>query len=409
MRRISLIALTFSLAACSLPDVRVQTPTISPMPTQARAEEDPAPTPLALGTVGPLTSASPAPTIDATLTNAIEQQQRLMVELYRRASPAVVRIEVLGTHPLVDDERAPSGDVMLGQGSGFLYDQLGHIVTNNHVVEDAHTLQVSFADGTTVPAELVGTDPGSDLAVVRVGSLPQGTAPLALGASGDVAVGQTAIAIGNPFGLQNTLTIGVISGLGRDLDGPAVQSGGRFSIPNIIQTDAAINPGNSGGPLLNIYGQVIGVNTAISSESGSFEGIGYAVPSDMVGRVVPQIIRTGTYSHPWLGVSMNDITPQLRRQFGIAPASGVMVVSVIAGGPAEKAGLRGDAKLSEGEQTSSFAGDIIVAVDDQKVARGADLRGYIEQAKAVGDSVTLTVLRDGAEQRLTVVLEARPK
>ena len=359
-----------------------------------------------LPTAASITQTSPVPTIEAALTNPIEQQQRLLVELYRRVSPSVVSIELIGTHPQVNGQAAPQGEIPISQGSGFLVDQQGHIVTNNHVVEGGQRFEVSFADGTTVPGSLVGTDPGSDLAILRVDHIPEGTAPLTLGESNNVAVGQTAVAIGNPFGLQNTLTIGVISGLGRALDGPQVQSGGSFSIPNIIQTDAAINPGNSGGPLLNIFGEVIGVNTAINSSTGGFEGVGYAVPSDTVTRVIPALIANGKYDHPWLGVSMQDVTALLAEQLGLKVTNGVLVMDVVANGPSAKAGLRGDPSSASAR---SFSGDIITAINGSAVRRSSDLRSYIEQNARVGDTITLTVLRNSSPQQVPIVLEARPE
>lgn len=226
--------------------------------------------------------AAPAPTLPPELTNPLEAEQAALIALYRRVNPSVVSIEVVADHPPVSG--APF-TVPTSQGSGFLFDDQGHIVTNNHVVENGSKFQVRFSDGAVMMARLVGGDPGSDLAVLKVDELPPGVAPLPLADSRTVEVGQRAIAIGNPFGLRNTLTVGVVSGIGRSLSGPASSGGGRFRIPNIIQTDAAINPGNSGGPLLNIYGEVIGVNTAISSGSGAFEGVGYAVPSNAVLRV----------------------------------------------------------------------------------------------------------------------------
>ena len=304
--------------------------------------------------------------------------------------------------------RQAGGPLPIGQGSGFLFDDQGHIVTNNHVVEGAQAFQINFADGTTVPGELIGTDPGSDLAVIRVDKLPAGVAPLSIGDSQTVEVGQTAIAIGNPFGLQNTLTVGVISGLGRDLDGPTLADGGRFSIPNIIQTDAAINPGNSGGPLLNIKGEVIGVNSAISTDSGRFEGVSYAIPSETMTRVVPALIDTGSYTHPWLGISMDDLTVFRAQQLGITVQPGILVIDVVANGPSAKAGLRGDPQAGQVNAPQGFSGDIITAIDNQPVRRSSDLRSYIEQNKAVGEHVMLTVLRDGKATTLDVTLEARP-
>jgi 2-alkenal reductase len=342
------------------------------------------------------------------LTNALEEEQQLLIELYRRANPAVVAIEVIGEHPSVDG--SPSGQrIPLGQGSGWLYDDQGHIVTNNHVVEDGGAFQVRFSDGSIVEARVVGRDPGSDLAVLKIDELPPETAPLPLGDSRQVLVGQTAIAIGNPFGLQNTLTVGVVSGIGRSLSGPQSPQGGRFSIPNVIQTDAAINPGNSGGPLLNVRGEVIGVNTAIRSETGRFEGVGYAVPANAVRRIAPALIAEGRYQHPWMGIAMYEVEPLFAREFQLPVRQGVLVTDVQRGSPADRAGLR------VGERQGEYAGrqlpvdgDIIIAIKVQPVRTSDELISYLELEASVGDTVTFTVVRDGQEQPVPLTLGARP-
>jgi 2-alkenal reductase len=370
----------------------------------SRASEGAAPTPAA-----PLPTMAPVPTIAPALRNALEEEQQLLVELYKRVNPSVVSITTVGRHPAVGGGNVPEGDIPLGQGSGFLFDDQGHIVTNNHVVEDGDAFTVRFADGTALEARLIGRDPGSDLAVIKVDELPPNTAPLPLADSRTVEVGQTAVAIGNPFGLQNTLTTGVISGVGRTLAGPQSGQGGRFSIPNVIQTDAAINPGNSGGPLLNVRGEVIGVNTAIRSESGTFEGVGYAVPANAVARVVPALIRDGSYAHPWMGIAMYTIDPITARQLGLPVRQGVLVTSVQPGSPAERAGLRaGQQSAQAGGRTLAPDGDIIIAIEGQPVRTSDDLISYLELETSVGQRVTLTVVRDGAEQAVPLVLGSRP-
>jgi 2-alkenal reductase len=360
-------------------------------------------------TAAPLPSVAPVPTLPAAETTGLEQQQRALVELYRRVNPAVVSIEVAGHHPAVEGAPTPDQDIPFAQGSGFLFDDQGHIVTNNHVVEGASGFQVRFANGLTVAATLVGVDPGSDLAVLKVDELPPQTAPLPLADSRAVEVGQTAIAIGNPFGERNTLTVGVVSGLGRSLSGPRSSQGGRFSITNVIQTDASINPGNSGGPLLNIRGEVIGVNTAIRSDTGTFEGIGYAVPSNAVARVAPALIRAGRYEHPWLGVGMRDVDPLLARRFQLAAQQGVLITAVQRGSPAEQAGLRAGVTSGDyGGVPVLYDGDIVTAINGQPVLSGDDLVGYLETNAQVGDQVTLSVLRAAKPQELTVTLGSRP-
>jgi 2-alkenal reductase len=356
----------------------------------------------------PLPSAAPVATIAPDLTNALEEEQNLLIELYRRNNPAVVSIEIIGTHPAVTQGTAPE-TIPLGQGSGFLFDDQGHIVTNNHVVEEGSSFQIRFADGTVAEATLVGADPGSDLAVLKVNELPPGTASLTLADSGLVQVGQTAVAIGNPFGLQNTLTVGVVSGVGRSLTGPASQSGGRFRIPNVIQTDAAINPGNSGGPLLNVRGEVIGVNTAIRTESGTFEGVGYAVPSNAVARIIPALIKDGRYLHPWMGIGMQDVDPLLAKHFKLAVRQGVLVTEVQPESPASKAGLHGGVQIGDyAGGRIPYDGDIVVAIDGVKVVNADDLVSYLELNASVGDVIEMTVNRNGQEQRLQMTLGSRP-
>ena len=298
---------------------------------------------------------------------------------------------------------APDQEIPFAQGSGFLFDDQGHIITNNHVIEGGTAFQVRFADGSIVPARLVGADPGADLAVLKVDTLPAGVAPLVLADSKSVEVGQTAIAIGNPFGERNTLTVGVISGLGRSLRGPASSQGGRFAITNIIQTDAAINPGNSGGPLLNIRGEVIGVNTAIRSASGVFEGIGYAVPANAVGRVVPVLIRDGRYQHPWLGIGMLDVDPLLAKRFDLPTQQGVLITSVQASSPAQAIGLQ--------------ANDIIQRVngaDVTKLTSEAQGRGSaptplsLQVRESIGKPINILVLRNGQPVELKGAIPSDP-
>jgi 2-alkenal reductase len=404
------------LPACAIDQLPGQEGPPPPAPTSLApaAEAHAAPTELSAptglaATVPPLPTIAPVPTLEPSAIGPLEQQERVLVELYRRVNPAVVSIETAGQHPPV--EGAPSDqDVPFAQGSGFLYDDQGRIVTNNHVVEDASTFQVRFSNGSAVEARLVGRDPGSDLAVLKVDELPPGVAPLVLADSSKLAVGQTAIAIGNPFGEHNTLTVGVISGLGRSLRGPrSAQGGGRFTITNIIQTDAAINPGNSGGPLLNIRGEVIGVNTAIRSDSGVFEGVGYAVPSNALARVVPALIRDGRYQHPWLGVGMRDVDPLLARHFNLAAKQGVLITAVQSGSPAERAGLRaGTSSGDYGGAPILYDGDIITAIDGQAVLSGDDLVSYLELQASVGQAITITLLRDGRQQQVQATLGSRP-
>jgi 2-alkenal reductase len=414
------IYLTGCTVVGNLPIPGVQQPVATPAPEPAarapdNQQEEPSPTrdPSA-PTPTLMPDLSPQPTIEPALRAAVEGQEALLVAIYRLASPAVVSIDVSGQldlgidlpegHPFGPDDSIP-----LSRGSGFLFDSQGHIITNNHVVENADTLQVTFFDGSKIEATLVGTDPGSDLAVIKVDRLPPEVAPLSLGSSDDVQVGQMAIAIGNPFGLQNTLTLGIISGLGRSLVGPQATGSGNFSIPNIIQTDAAINPGNSGGPLLNVRAEVIGVNTAISSQSGSFMGVAYAIPSQVVERIVPVLIEEGTYAHPWIGISMFEVDALVAERFDLAVNSGVLVTGVMENSPADDAGLRpGSESVPYAGGTLLLGGDIITAIEEQEIRTSDDLISYLQLNAAVGDTLTLTVVRDGEEQNIEVTLAARP-
>ena len=376
----------------------------------------------------------PAPTIPPGLSEAFDAEDALLTALYRERSPAVVAIRILGAPvsgfelPLPDEDQTPGPDDEDGQGdeegpefgfqaegSGFLIDDEGHLVTNNHVVEGAQNIEVTFTDGSTVEAEVVGADEDSDLAVIKVDRVPAGVSPLSLADSKELMVGQRAIAIGNPFGYDSTLTVGVISARGRTLPNRRVgPTGGSYSLADLIQTDAAINPGNSGGPLFNSDGEVIGVNTAISSQSGSFEGVGFAVPSNMVRRVATALISTGTYEHPYLGVSMAGlpITDAVAEELNLPVTRGVPISGVEEGGPADQAGIiagdEEDAVIIRGGQYP-VGSDIVLAIDDRQVADSSDVIDYLATETEVGQTVTLTVLRDGQEIEVPVVLGARPR
>jgi S1-C subfamily serine protease len=278
------------------------------------------------------------------------------------------------------------------------------------VVAGANRIIVTYSDGTEAAAELVGTDPDSDLAVIKVDTDPALLTPVPLGDSSTARVGQIVVAIGNPFGLQNSLTTGVISGLGRLLPTGIISTGGRYSIPNIIQTDTAINPGNSGGPLLTLQGEVVGVNTAITSATGSSSGVGYAVPSNIVARVVPELIETGSVQHPWLGISGQSLNSDLATAMNLDPQQrGVLVSTVVPGSPADNAGLvpSNNTVMIDGLE-AQIGGDVITGINDRTVRVFDDLLGYIFSS-SVGDRVTITILRDGEQQTIELALDARPK
>jgi len=349
------------------------------------------------------------------LQNQLENMETTLTEQNREIQDLQNRIEILDTinqtgimpWPTIYDQLKHSVvriETDLGLGSGFVYDENGRIITNNHVVDGASTIQVTFLDGTTTPADMVGTDPYSDLAIVKVNSQVITLQPVVLGNSSDLAVGEPVAAMGNPFGLSDTLTAGIVSSLGRTIDAP-----GGYLIIDIIQMDAAVNPGNSGGPLVNTKGQVVGVNTAIQSETGSFAGIGFAIPSDTVKREIDDLIKTGTYKHPWLGVSGMDVSIAIADAIGLEKPQGFLVIEVVEGSPAEQAGIRGGDhdEIIDG-QTIRIGGDVITEVDGRPVRTLTDAVVYMERNKHSGDPVELKIIRDGQEINLTVNLGERP-
>ncbi len=346
--------------------------------------------------------ASPTPTPVPLPPGALSEARALeaaFIAVYERVSPSVVHITTRAT--AFDLFRGPI--YQEGTGSGFVWDTEGHIVTNNHVVEGAEQIEVVLADGTAVPAVPVGADAYNDLAVLRIRAPREKLRPVTLGDSASLRVGQWVIAIGNPFGLDRTMTVGVISALGRTLELSDRPLG------EVIQTDAAINPGNSGGPLLDLEGRVIGINTAIRSPSGGSVGIGFAIPVNTIRRVVPELIARGRYPHPWLGASFFEITPAFAQTFRLPVDHGLLTVRVVPGGPADQAGLRGATQRVRTRFGDVFlGGDIVTAIDDRPMRRVDDLVIYLENHKRVGDPVTLSILRDGRPQTLTVTLGERP-
>ncbi|MDY6768660.1 MAG: trypsin-like peptidase domain-containing protein [Candidatus Nanohaloarchaea archaeon] len=291
------------------------------------------------------------------------------------------------------------------QGSGFVYDRDGHIVTNEHVVDGAEEVEVEFLNGKQLQAEVVGTDAYTDLAVLRVDPSRVDLRPLPLGDTDNVRVGQRVAAIGGPFGLRNTMTAGIISQKDRLL-----RTEGRFSIPGVLQTDAAINPGNSGGPLLNMRGEVIGVNTAIQSQTRTFAGVGFAVSADAVKRVVPRLIEQGEYRHPWIGVSGVDVSPEISQAMGLDITHGFLVVDVVEDSPAARAGLEaGDREVSLNGRQVTVGGDVIVGIDDRPVRKIDDILNYLAKETSVGDTVTLDIIRDGERKEVELTLARRPQ
>jgi S1-C subfamily serine protease len=320
-----------------------------------------------------------------------------LVELFEKSEEGVVKIQVVRNNIPGD-----TGSV----GSGFVYDNLGHIITNAHVVDAATKATVTFLDGSQYVAEIIGKDKFTDIAVIKVNEKPRLLHPLQIGDSSKLHVGEQVAAIGNPFGLSGSMTSGIVSQLGRLL--PSSQDSG-FSIPDVIQTDAAINPGNSGGPLLNLRGEVVGINTAIQSISGGNTGIGFAVPSNTAIKIVPSLIEDGEYHHPWIGISGRDIDPDLARVLELKDAKGFLIITVVDGSPADKAGLKGmTATQVIGDREYPADGDIIISVDDKEVRKISDILIHLQREKSVGDTMVLGVLRDGEFMHISLELVERP-
>jgi 2-alkenal reductase len=371
--------------------------------TGSTSSTDPALTPLPAPD-----SSAPDP---APIPAGIIDEQAVLINLYERVNPAVVNITAYGEQGGPEPQPGPGGPTPpASQGSGFVYDEAGHLVTNAHVVGNAGQIEVTFSSGVIYAAKIVGLDPHSDLAVLRVAQLPTGVDPLPLAEIGELAVGQTVVAIGNPFGLEGTLTRGIISALGRTI--PALTP---FSIPHAIQTDAAINPGNSGGPLLDLQGRVIGVNaqgvgggedggTAVNS------GVSLAIPVDIVRRVVPELIQNGRYEWAWLGITGGgSVTPTLVEVMRLPVESGAYFIQVAPGGPAGQAGLRGANNIvMVNGRPVEVGGDVVTAIDGQPVRSSDDLLTYITLQTRPGQEVILTVVRNGNTQEIRVQLGARP-
>ncbi len=360
----------------------------------------------------PVAVTQPTPAVEAAprfVTDTSLQQ------VYLHVNPSVVNIQVSkrgGTElPFAfPDSNNQTPPVQQALGSGFVWDTEGHIVTNNHVIDGASEIEVVFETGRIFPATLVGADPASDLAVIKIDAPVNELNPVTIADSAEVMVGDTAIAIGNPFGLDGTMTVGIISALGRSLPVQSLDMNGTYSIPDVIQTDAAINPGNSGGVLLNEFGEVIGVTTAITSDSRSNAGIGYAVPANIVRNVVPALISDGSYQHAWLGISGGTLQADIAEAMDVdRETHGILVNTIVPDGPADQAGLRGSDTTYNYEGTQiSIGGDIITAIDNLPVTSFEDLVSYLARETRPGQEITLDILRDGKSMQLTATLGARP-
>jgi serine protease Do len=386
--------------------------------TQARINVPPA-----VQAQPPATAPTSEPGTMPTITSdTIAALEGTLERVYQNGSPSVVYVEVLQEQAIgsglpgwpfeTPPQQAPEEmPYQHGSGSGFVWDKAGHIVTNNHVVQGAEKIEVTFADGTVVPATLVGANRDSDLAVIKVDVSAEELHPVQMGDSDQVKVGEIAIAIGNPFGLENTMTVGFISALGRTLPVASEDSlGPTYRIPDIIQTDAPINPGNSGGVLVNDQGEVIGVTAAIASPVQASAGIGFVIPAAIVQKVVPALIQDGHYAVPWLGISGTSLNPDRAQGMDLeANQHGALVIDVTPGGPADEAGLHGsDRDITVDGEEQRVGGDVIVAIGGQSIETFDDLIAYLFRSTSVGQQVNLTVLRDGREQQIKVTLRERP-
>jgi len=381
-------------------DVAATLPTIiaentAAVETQAIAQEQPATTAFEASvvpvqdTTTVITGEAEAQAAAQTVTPPdldVTTQEQFFIDLYQQVNPGVVSVYMT-----------------TGGGSGFIIDGEGYIVTNNHVIAEGGPITIRFADGETKEAELIGADPQADLALLKVEAAPGELTVLSLGDSDALQVGQYVVAIGSPFGLESTMTTGIVSGLSRSLPVDGTSLTGSYQIPSIIQTDAAINPGNSGGPLFNLAGEVVGVNTAIESPVRANSGVGFAVPSNVVKTVIAQLRDGGTVRYPWLGIAGGTLSPDMAEEMGLdRDTRGVIISQVTDGGPAAGAGLRG------GNPETGLGGDVITGVDGQLVDEFDDLLGYIVQNATVGQTIELTVLRDGQTEIIRVTLGERP-
>ncbi|MDC0211752.1 trypsin-like peptidase domain-containing protein [Candidatus Nitrosopelagicus sp.] len=316
-----------------------------------------------------------------------------LIDIFEKSEESIVQVSVL------------RGESEGGMGSGFVYSDEGYVITNQHVVQDAQKVMITFLDGEAYIGNVVGSDRDLDIAVVKVEPTNTYLQPIKIGDSSELKVGEKIAAIGNPFGLSGSMTAGIVSQMGRLLP----QETG-YSIPDVIQTDAAINPGNSGGPLINMKGEVVGINTAIQSATGEFSGIGFAVPSNTVKKVVPVLIENGEFKHPWMGISGTDVDPELAEVRGLKSSKGFLVVSVIEGSPAETAGLLGVTETEERDgREFALDGDIILSIDGETVRKISDILVHLQREKSVGDEMVLSVNRNGDMLELTMILEERPQ
>jgi len=319
-----------------------------------------------------------------------------LTEIFERTEESVVQVNIRSDNAI--NNRG-------NMGSGFVYKDDGYIITNHHVVDNAERVTITFLDGESYIAKIIGTDADLDIAVLKVEIGSTYLQPIPIGDSSNLKVGEPIAAIGNPFGLSGSMTSGIISQIGRLLP----QDSG-YSIPDVIQTDAAINPGNSGGPLLNMKGEVVGMNTAIQSATGEFTGVGFAVPSNTIKKVVPVLIRDGIFHHPWMGISGSDVDPDLAKIRELNSSKGFLIATVIEGSPADAAGLQGVTITKEIDgREYPLDGDIIIKIDDVVVRKISDILIHLQREKSIGDELIMTVNRDGTMIEAVLVLGERPQ
>ena len=319
-----------------------------------------------------------------------------LTEIFERTEESVVQVNIRSDNAI--NNRG-------NMGSGFVYKDDGYIITNHHVVDNAERVTITFLDGESYIAKIIGTDADLDIAVLKVEIGSTYLQPIPIGDSSHLKVGEPIAAIGNPFGLSGSMTSGIISQIGRLLP----QDSG-YSIPDVIQTDAAINPGNSGGPLLNMKGEVVGMNTAIQSATGEFTGVGFAVPSNTIKKVVPVLIRDGIFHHPWMGISGSDVDPDLAKIRELNSSKGFLIATVVDGSPADAAGLQGVTITKEIDgREYALDGDIIIKIDDIVVRKISDILIHLQREKSIGDELIMTVNRDGTMIEAVLVLGERPQ
>ncbi len=371
------------------------------------------------GTSTTTSSTTTSPAITIPQSQVLTDWQSTLESIYTAVSPQVVTIQVMtpsssGFQNFPGFNNPNQQQLSPALGSGFIWDTKGNIVTNDHVVNGATSIEVTFSDGTTVPAKVVGEDPYSDLAVINVSGVPSNLlTPVTVADSSQIKVGEFAAAIGNPYGLQESMSTGIVSGIGRDIrnsNSSQTSTGAFYSIPDVIQTDAAINPGNSGGVLVNDQGQVIGVTYSLESASGSNSGVGFAIPSSIVNRVAPDLISKGTYAHPYLGISGTDVTADIAKAMNLPTTTrGALIVQVTSGGPAANAGLQGsNTTVTINGVQGVVGGDIVTAVNGTAIMSMSDLIRYLELNTQTGQNVTLSIIRNGQTQSVQVTLGTRP-